>query len=208
MAKYTGEEKSGKLGDVIYSSWNGRPYTRRRPEKVANPRTEAQQAHRSAFAEISRLSSAMKEGHSVGLHWQAVRQKLNSFSVFKKLNKDCYGADGIDYPRIRISYGGVSVVSITSAEIDAQGVIEVTFEGSDTTEDKSEKLWLYVFCPDLHEGLYARPVARSAGVVTAVIREEWKGHVLHLYAFVKDRKGRTSNTIYVGQFSVLCSQGA
>ena len=73
MANYRGEKKSGKMGDVIYSSWHGRPYVRRRPEKVANPQTEAQQNHRNAFAEISRLSSAMKEAHAKGLHWHAVQ---------------------------------------------------------------------------------------------------------------------------------------
>ena len=112
MAKYTGSKMSGKLGDLIYSSWNGRPYTRRKPESVANPQTEAQQAHRYAFAEISRLSSAMKEGHKVGLHWHAVRQKLNTHSVFKKLNKDCFGANGIDYSHVKISKGGVANVNI------------------------------------------------------------------------------------------------
>jgi hypothetical protein len=114
MAIYKNGDLSGKIGDVIHSSWHGRPYTKRRPESVANPQTEAQQAHRNAFAEISRLSSAMKNGHDIGLHWQAVRQKLNTHSVFKKLNKDCYGPDGIIYSRIKISQGSVIGAHITS----------------------------------------------------------------------------------------------
>ena len=115
MADYRGEKKRGKLGDLIYSSWNGRPYVRRRPATVANPQTEAQQSHRHAFAEISRLSSAMKVAHTEGLHWQALHQKLNTHSVFKSLNKDCYSSDGIDYSHIRISHGSVTGVSIESA---------------------------------------------------------------------------------------------
>lgn len=142
MANYRGEKKSGKVGDVIYSSWHGRPYVRRRPEKVANPQTEAQQNHRNAFAEISRLSSAMKEAHTKGLHWHAVRQKLNTHSVFKSLNKDCYG-------------------------------------------------------PDEREGHFAHPMERAVGMVDAQIPEQWLGHDLHLYAFMRDAKGRTSETIYI-----------
>ena len=125
MAKYKGEEISGKLGDFIYSSWHGRPYKKRRPESVANPQTELQQAHRSAFAEMSRLSSAMKEAHTEGLHWKAVRDKLNTHSIFKRLNKDCYGPDGIDYPCISISYGTLRSVTVTAAEVDAQGNVHV-----------------------------------------------------------------------------------
>ena len=72
------ERRKNKLGKMINSSWLGRPYQRRMPETVANPRTEAQQAHRVAFGEVSRLSSAMREAHEEGLHWHAVRERLNT----------------------------------------------------------------------------------------------------------------------------------
>lgn len=197
MAKYRGEKKSGKMGDVIYSSWHGRPYVRRRPEKVANPQTADQQNHRSAFGEISRLSSAMKEGHAKGLHWHAVRQKKNTYCVFKSINKDCYGPDGIVYPHIRISSGTVPVVQITSAEIDEQGMVRVSFDGGRTLGHDKDEFYLFVFCPDLREGHFAHPVERTVGLVDAQIPEQWLGHTLHLYAFMRDAKGRTSETIYV-----------
>lgn len=197
MAKYRGEKKSGKMGDVIYSSWHGRPYVRRRPEKVANPQTADQQNHRSAFAEISRLSSAMKEGHAKGLHWHAVRQKKNTYCVFKSINKDCYGPDGIVYPHIRISSGTVPDVQITSAEIDEQGMVRVSFDGGRTLGHDKDEFYLFVFCPDLREGHFAHPVERTVGLVDAQIPEQWLGHTLHLYAFMRDAKGRTSETIYV-----------
>ena len=201
MAKYKGEEISGKLGDFIYSSWHGRPYKKRRPESVANPQTELQQAHRSAFAEMSRLSSAMKEAHTEGLHWKAVRDKLDTHSIFKRLNKDCYGPDGIDYPCISISYGTLRSVTVTAAEVDAQGNVHVEFHDHYATEkNKNDLFFLFVFCPDLREGHYAKPVERTIGVVDAIIPEEWLGHTLHLYAFMKGSKGRTSETIYVGEF--------
>jgi hypothetical protein len=184
------------MGDVIHSSWHGRPYTKRKPESVANPRTEAQQAHRYAFAEVSRLSSAMKDGHAVGLHWQAVRQKLNTHSIFKKLNKDCYGPDGIDYPRIRISQGPVEGAHITSAEVDAEGNLSVQYDGGYMSEESKDNFYLFVFCADLRDGGFAQPVLRSAGVVNAQIPVEWRGHTLHLYGFMRDKKGRTSDTRY------------
>jgi hypothetical protein len=197
MAKYRGEKKSGKMGDVIYSSWHGRPYVRRRPEKVANPQTADQQNHRSAFGEISRLSSAMKEGHAKGLHWHAVRQKKNTYCVFKSINKDCYGPDGIVYPHIRISSGTVPDVQITSAEIDEQGMVRVSFDGGRTLGHDKDEFYLFVFCPDLREGHFAHPVERTVGLVDAQIPEQWLGHTLHLYAFMRDAKDRTSETIYV-----------
>ncbi len=196
MATYNNGDLSGKIGDVIHSSWHGRPYTKRKPESVANPRTEAQQAHRNSFAEISRLSSAMKNGHIIGLHWQAVRQKLNTHCVFKKLNKDCYGPDGIDYARVKISQGYVDGAHITSAEVDAEGNLSVRYDGGYMSEESKDKFYLFVFCADQREGSFIPPVPRSAGVVNAQIPVEWRGHTLHLYGFMRDKKCRTSDTIY------------
>ena len=41
MAVIKNGMKRGKKGDVIHSSWHGRPYTRQMPETVANPQTDA-----------------------------------------------------------------------------------------------------------------------------------------------------------------------
>lgn len=195
-------KKSSKLGQMIYSSWLGRPYQRRMPETVANPRTEAQQAHRMAFGEVSKLSAAMREAHGEGLHWKAVRDRLNTPSVFKKLNKDCYGADGIDYARVRISYGSVSEVNVTMTEIDGKGNVHVEFHDHYHTEKEEKDLfYLYVFCPDLREGHFAEPVERTVGVVDACIPEEWLGYDLHLYAFMKNKSSRTSDTMYLGVYA-------
>lgn len=199
MAKIRNNNISGKLGDKIYSSWHGRPYVRRMPESVANPRTEAQQAHRHAFAAISKLSAAMKEGHAEGLHWKAVREKLNTHCVFRNLNKDCFGPEGIDYSCVKISYGTVSAVEVTSAAVDAEGHVHVEFhDHHPTAKNKKDRFFLFVFCPDLCEGHFAEPVERTVGVVDAHIPEVWLEHELHLYAFMKNESGQTSDTMYLG----------
>ena len=132
----------------------------------------------------------------------AVREKLDTYSVFKRLNKDCYGAEGIDYSSVQISSGTVPGAVITSVEVDAQGVVRVAFDGSSMSKSAQDMFYIFVFCPDLRDGLFIKPVARPVGFVSAQILEEWKGYTLHLYAFMKDRKGRTSKTIYVGQYRV------
>lgn len=202
MAKYKGGKKSGKEGDVIHSSWHGREYTRRMPKSVANPQTEAQQAHRNAFSEISRLSSAMKAGHTIGLRYLAARNKLNTHSMFRRLNKNCFNANGIDYPRICIARGPVEHVYITSAEINVQGRVHVTFQSNFTTKNQTDEFYLFVFCPDQRDGICVEPVLRTFGVVDACIPKEWVGHSLHLYAFMRrGRSGCASNTVYVGHFN-------
>ena len=202
MAKEKNGHLSGKVGDKIHSTWNGRPYVRRMPESVANPRTEAQQSHRRAFAAVASLSNTMKWGHKIGLHALAQKEMLDTSSIFKRINKDCYGPDGIDYARVIISYGSVTSAFVTSAEINAQGGIHVTFQSNVTPENKDDEFYLFVCCPDEREGFCVAPVARTVGEVRDTIRPNWGGHPLHFYAFMKGKKGRTSNSQYVGQFQV------
>ena len=129
-----------------------------------------------------------------------MRLKLDAGSVFKKLNKDCYGTGGIDYPSVVISYGSVAGVEITSAEVSAQGKALVTFDGGTDGKNGKDEFWLFVFCPDMKEGRFAELVARTAGRVTVQVPDVWLGHELHLYAFMKNAQGRTSRTMYVGRF--------
>ncbi len=57
MAKFTTSglifNIRGKLGDLIFSSWNGTPVVRRSPKKVRNPRTKSQIQSRKIFSEVS-----------------------------------------------------------------------------------------------------------------------------------------------------------
>ena len=212
MARKYGDSESGKLGGKIYYTWHGRQCERAMPTHVANPQTEAQQSHRSNFALISKISSYMKEAHLVGLHWQALREKNSTYALFKHLNKDCFTPDGdIDYPRIIVSKGSVSGSAITSASI-ADGVLVVTFDSR--CYGGADEFYLFVYCPSLYIGRLTTPVPRSAGRLTAVLPTEWLqatpdiafeetqaitqswNHTIHLYAFLRGAKGRTSDTIY------------
>ena len=197
MARILGDSESGKLGKKIYYNWHGRQCERAMPTHVANPKTEAQQAHRSNFAQISKLSSYMKEAHLVGFHWHAVREKNSTYALFRQTNKDCFTPDGeIDYPRIVVSKGSVPMVSITSAVID-NGCLAVNFDSRTHGGAASDKLFLFVYSPDLCAGVLANPVSRSAGHINVELPAEWLGQPLHIYAFLQGYRLRTSDTIHM-----------
>jgi hypothetical protein len=196
MAKVKKGNLSGKMGDVIHSSYLGRPYVRQKPEKVENPRTEAQQAHRTALVAIARLASDLKEAHKLGLHMHAQRNKLTTDSDFRKLNKRCCVRGAISYPDVEISKGSVENVSITSVDLDEQHVLHVTFGSNATDTNKKDKLGLFVYCPELRKCQALKPVFRTTGEVIEQLPEEFKGHELHLYGFLQGKKLYTSNTMY------------
>ncbi len=149
MARKQGDSESGKLGNKIYYTWHGRQCERSMPTSVANPQTEAQQAHRSNFAMVSKLSSYMKEAHLIGLHWHAIREHNSTYAIFRQLNKDCFTPDGeINLPRVIVSRGSVEQVEITSATID-NGVLTVTFDGHCISI-----LWLYIHFFEMQKDNY------------------------------------------------------
>lgn len=196
MARIQGNSEAGKLGNKIYYTWHGRQCERSMPTHVANPRTEAQQTHRSNFAQISKLSSYMKEAHLVGLHGQAVREKNSTYALFKKINKDCFTPDGeIDYPRIVVSKGSVRKASITSVTV-ADGLLTVIFDGYVYGGAATDMFFLFVYSSALCTGFLADPIPRSTGQITVDIPAEWLGQPLHLYAFLQGYRLRTSDTIY------------
>lgn len=214
MARIQGNSETGKLGNKIYYTWHGRQCERSMPTHVANPRTEAQQAHRSNFAQISKLSSYMKEAHLVGLHGQAVREKNSTYALFKRINKDCFTPDGeIDYPRIVVSKGSVRKASIISVTV-ADGLLTVIFDGYVYGGAATDRLFLFVYSPALCAGFLADPVPRSTGQITVDLPTEWlqtaaanasdntntlthsHNQTFHLYAFLQGYRLRTSDTIY------------
>lgn len=196
MARIQGNSETGKLGNKIYYTWHGRQCERSMPTHVANPRTEAQQAHRSNFAQISKLSSYMKEAHLVGLHGQAVREKNSTYALFKRINKDCFTPDGeIDYPRIVVSKGSVRKASIISVTV-ADGLLTVIFDGYVYGGAATDRLFLFVYSPALCAGFLADPIPRSAGRITVDLPTEWLGQPLHLYAFLQGYRLRTSDSVH------------
>ena len=214
MARKQGDAESGKLGNKIYYTWHGRQCERSMPTSVANPQTEAQQVHRSNFAMVSKLSSYMKEAHLIGLHWHAIREHNSTYAIFRQLNKDCFTPDGeINLPSVIVSRGSVESVVITSAGID-KGILTVTFDNHIYGGKGSDEFFLFVYSPALCTGRLATPVPRSSGLVTAVLPEEWlhpteptpsniqaipqsDNQSLHLYAFLRSTRSRTSDTIHI-----------
>ncbi len=211
MARIQGDNESGKLGNKIYYNWHGRQCERAMPTHVANPKTEAQQAHRSNFAQISKLSSYMKEAHLVGFHWHAVREKNSTYALFRKINKDCFTPDGeIDYERLVVSKGSLAQAYIKSATV-ADGVLSVSFDGRTYGDNGGDEFFLFVYSPTHSAGLLAEPVRRSVGKIALKLPTEWlysepspdaltqssiNTIQLHLYAFLRGRRLRTSDSIH------------
>ena len=108
---------SNKVGNVVGSSWKGIATMRVLPLSVANPRTAAQVAVRTAFSKITALASAGLTAFVKPLNDRfAVR--MSGYNRFIQLNTNAFDASGDFVPaNLVISQGRLGETPITSAEI-------------------------------------------------------------------------------------------
>lgn len=200
MATEQNGKLRGRVGNKIYSidPVTKKQVVRSRPRKVRNPKSGAQQAHRNAFVEIVRLSSHMTEAHRIGLHRHAQRAHLRTYMLFRRLNKDCFNAKReIDYPHVVLSMGSLAPVLVIAATLGADGVLHLTFDAflGKPQVNPDDSLYLFAYSETLEAGVLFPPVFRSSESVEVELPFAADG--LHLYAFLRNRRGRCSPTVYI-----------
>lgn len=116
---------SNKVGNVVGSSWKGIATMRVLPLSVANPRTAAQVAVRTAFSKITALASAGLTGFVKPLNDRfAVR--MSGYNRFIQMNTNAFDASGEFVPaNLLISQGRLGETEIVSAEANDQFGIDI-----------------------------------------------------------------------------------
>ena len=90
----------------------------------------------------------------------------------------------IDYSRLQLSTGPVATVRFTRAAVD-DGRFEGRFErtGGAGMSNGTDRVQVYVYCPDLAQGFLSLPVYRMDRRIAFVLPDAMRGHTLHCYAF-------------------------
>ena len=193
---------SGKLGNVVGYCRRGTWCVRVRPVSIKNPRTEAQQHHRTMFAEEVRLAGRMGWGIGVGLKAVAEEGHMTVHNAFVSLNQQAFslveGAFEVDWSQINVSAGPVAPVSLTSAEVDEENVLKVRFEPNplEVKADRFDSVYVWVFCPEMEDGFLAAPVYRMDKRVRLMLPNWMRGREIHIYAFAIDKEGNASMSSY------------
>jgi hypothetical protein len=175
---------------------------RAKPRMVANPRTEAQQEHRTIFKQEVQLAAQMRWAVNLGMKGVANQMGLTAQNLFVKANQQAFSmAEGllqVDYPALQVSIGPVAPVAITEAAVDEEGALTVHFEKNPEhrAANAYDSVYLWIYSPAAAKGYLTNAVYRRAKRFD-VLLPEWLGNgELHLYAFVQDDEGRCSATAY------------
>ena len=199
---------SGRLGTAVGYMWNGKCCLRSYQRFVRNPRTEAQQAHRSLFKQQVQLAARMKMAINETLTDLAREAGMTAYNLFVKGNQHAFypvqGAEtvlGVDYSSLRLSMGDALGVVPEGATLDGDNVLTVSFARG--TGRAFDRVYLYVYVPDLGQGFLSTPVYRREKRITLALPDDYAGHELHAWLMVKGETGGWSESVYVYETSRL-----
>lgn len=204
----------GTVGTVIGYQWRGRWCLRARPHTVHDPRTARQRSARGLFAQVSQLASHFSAALRIGLHSEAVKAHRTEYNHFMSINRPCFtleeGRLAVDYMGLAVAQGPVAPVGFVSDEwgvmSDERGgrseerVVVVPFEKNPRhlRADGDDLVYLFAWCPAMDEGVLSTPACRRSRRAEIALPGRWAGNEVHLYGFVKDYAGRTSDSQYLG----------
>lgn len=201
---------SGKVGNVIGGSWKGIDYMRSKPNKVNDPKTEAQMTQRKKFAMVNAFLKKIKPVITAGFqsnnkHMTPVNSAM-SYNL-KNAVTGTYPDLEIDYPEVLVARGDLIPAQNMSAVSEAE--YEISFSWTDNTgigsAKEDDRALILVFSPDKNRAVYvvSDSAERGEESYTLTLPEEYGGDSVEAYlAFVSADGKETSDSSYLGSISI------
>ena len=199
---------SGKIGNLIYSSWKGKPYVKTRPDKVKNPRTKGQTASRSAFAVVQSLiggvSSFVRDGFAAKAIGMSAYNAAISYNLLHAVDKSSGRAELV-FPALLFStglYSGLTNIQMQSFE---SGKLKITWESGEGSA--KDIVGLVAVNEPLNRSQSFSSFARREEQLSIItFPDDWKGQNIHIYVSVKPAEAITgskgkagiSESVYAG----------
>lgn len=96
---------SGKVANVVGTSWKGRAVMKSQPLSVSNPRTESQQEQRGKFSDIAKLASQILTQFVQPVE-NPISGDISGYNKFCKDNKSAFDGAGALVPANLVCGGG------------------------------------------------------------------------------------------------------
>lgn len=193
---------SGKVANVVGSSWKGTAVVKSRPLSVANPKTAAQMNQRNSMATIVFVSRQMLVTVIKPL-WDRFAQGMSGYNAFVSRNIQYFTAGNIsDYSSIVISQGKMAATEIINTTMNvARTQLTITFDTALTDPYMLSIDNMYAVAIDESNANTYTQVAnteRSTGQILINFKEALPAnYTLHLYLAARRQDGTiVSNTWY------------
>ena len=194
----------GKVGNVVGYMWRGQWCMRAKPQEFHDAKTERQLEQRSLFKASVAFAGRLKDILRLGFQQQALRLHKTECNYFLMVNKRCLAWDGenlaVDFENLKVSEGPVAPVAFTRVERGATDEeLEISFEKNPEHRNcgSNDKVYVAAICAGRSEAVLSLPVYRRMQHITLLLPAHWAGEEVHLYGFVQDNAGRTSDSSYI-----------
>ena len=193
---------SGKVGDVVGSSWLGKRYIKRAPKVSDKPKSEKQLAQQAKFGMAVRLLTPIKE---LLFTFRKTHNAATGFNMALKFTL----ANAITgtYPALEIDYAEVAYTRGTwgraeCAEVFADsGQLVVGWHNNVYRPNcyGDDLMHVLVYEPETNTYLKGPDgIHRSEGMAIISVPEVWDNKTLHVYIYCVSLAGQYSESVYVG----------
>ena len=200
----------GTVGTVIGYRWRDRWCMRARPSHYNDRRSEAQLQQRGRFKAMIQFASPATPLLRLGLRAWAAEHGLTEGNAFLRLNHGCFASvasitsltsmasitSGIDFPRLRFSWGSLPGLTGGVARRVDGTTVSVGWERG--LGRGADRVHIYAYCPAAGWGLAVADAARGAKQAQFTLPQEFAGEEVHLWAFAVNAEGVASETVYLG----------
>lgn len=152
---------SGKVANVVGSSWKGIAVMRALPLSVTNPRTVGQVEQRSAFSLVSKFASAILTTWIKPL-WDRSAQSMSGYNAFIQQNVDVVKSDKeLIIGNLTMSKGKLGTTALMGGISTSSSEINLFWEAtpSGSYQMSTDKLYILLFDEE------NKLIASSSGVV-------------------------------------------
>ena len=209
MAKLLGKPQfSGRTGNLVHATWNGRPYVRMRPHwKGRYKPTPAQILNQKKFKYAMLLMRDFRELLKLTVEFE-IGQSTSSSAMKALLNDAIVGVHpdlSVDFSRMQVARG--SLPPATNAKVESTGT-GLKFSWADETERDKEYFLshsiLVAYNPETNDVFYELngPIrTRLSGEMN--IPEFWRDKELHTWISFRSVDFKLkANSVYTGVITV------
>lgn len=201
---------SGKVGNVVGGSWKGIDYMRSKPNKVNDPKTEAQLAQRKKFAIVNAFLKKIKPVIKAGF-----KDKINRMTAFnsamsynlKNAVSGIYPNLQIDYPAVMVARGDLIPGQNATAESATANQVTISWtDNSGVGSAKADDLaLLLVYNSDKDRAIYipGNGPERQEESYALTLPDTYGGDTVEAWlAFVSADGSEASDSSYLGAITI------
>ena len=198
---------SGRVGNVVFSSWKGVPVAKQRPASVANPQTAAQTEQRDRMTGIVAAARILLAS-IIQPFWNPFAQGQSGYNAFVSENIAAFAGGDLSVPASFYSMRGslLGVAGLSATANAATDTLNVSWTNNSGQADALSTDQLVVAVWNRTQGAWFTEVAldtRGAGPHAVTIPGLVAGNVLDVYvSFARPNRSKVSDSSYISVTAV------